>query len=214
MGRKLAKEILDYLSVYCPLQILGKISFIGYSLGGLIIRAALPHLGKIYDKLYTFMTLSSPHLGFLNNSSKIVEFGFGILTKWKKFPCLKELGLKDSTKFEDSYLLKLSKYEGLEHFKNIYFFSSPQDTYSPHESSRIQLAPKYNMKDKNTEMISKMAQNILGKLKNDRITRVDIDMIFEDNTMDVMIGRAAHISLIDNYTLIQMICYRYGHCFS
>jgi len=75
-------------------------------LGGLIIRAAMPHLKKIYDKLYTLMTLSSPHLGFLNNSSKLVEFGFGVLTKWKKFPCLKELGLKDAKEFEDTYLYK------------------------------------------------------------------------------------------------------------
>jgi len=61
-------------------------------LGGLIVRAALPRLKIIHEKLYTFMSLSSPHLGFLNNSSKLVEFGFGILTKFKKSPSLKELG--------------------------------------------------------------------------------------------------------------------------
>jgi len=43
MGRKLAKEINDYLSVYLPVQILSRVSFVGYSLGGLIVRAALPH---------------------------------------------------------------------------------------------------------------------------------------------------------------------------
>jgi len=110
-------------------------------------------------------------------------------------------------------LYKLSKYKGLEHFKNVYFISSPQDTYSPHESSRIQIANK-NTKDKNTEYLTRMAQNILASLTVDKVIRVDVDMVFEESSMDVMIGRAAHISLIDNYNLVQMMCYRYGHCFN
>ena len=50
-------------------------SFIGYSLGGLIIRACLPHLEQYADKMYTYFSLSSPHLGYLSNASKIVEAG-------------------------------------------------------------------------------------------------------------------------------------------
>lgn len=153
-------------------------------------------------------------MGFINNSSKLVEFGFGVLTKWKKFPSLKELGLKDAAKFENSYLYKLSKAKGLEHFQNILFVSSPQDTYSPHESSRIQVSSKsLESRDKNTDYLSIMAKNLLSGLKVNKITRIDVDMVFEESSMDVMIGRAAHISLIDNYNLVQMLCYRYGHCF-
>lgn len=40
-----------------------KISFIGHSLGGIVIRAALPHLSNIKDLMCTYMSLSSPHLG-------------------------------------------------------------------------------------------------------------------------------------------------------
>ena len=32
-------------------------------MGGIIVRAALPHLEKFKDKMYSFITLSSPHLG-------------------------------------------------------------------------------------------------------------------------------------------------------
>ena len=41
LGSRLAKEINDFLIENCVMH-LGKITFIGHSLGGLIIRAALP----------------------------------------------------------------------------------------------------------------------------------------------------------------------------
>jgi len=63
-------------------------------------------------------------------------------------------------------------------------------------------------------MMVKMGNNIMKKVKLPKITRIDIDLVFEDNSMDVMIGRAAHISLIDNYNLVQMLVYAYGHLFS
>jgi hypothetical protein len=47
MGIKLAGEVLEYISEYCSYQYLGRVSFIGHSLGGLIIRAALPLLYRI-----------------------------------------------------------------------------------------------------------------------------------------------------------------------
>jgi triacylglycerol esterase/lipase EstA (alpha/beta hydrolase family) len=53
-----------------------RISFIGHSLGGLILRAALPFLPEYADKMYTFITMGSPHLGYLYNSSTLIEAGF------------------------------------------------------------------------------------------------------------------------------------------
>ena len=38
MGIKLAGEVLDYISEYCSVAYLDRVSFIGHSLGGLIIR--------------------------------------------------------------------------------------------------------------------------------------------------------------------------------
>jgi hypothetical protein len=48
-------------------------------LGGIIIRASLEHLKEFSDKMYTYISLSSPHLGFLYNSSKIIDAGMWIL---------------------------------------------------------------------------------------------------------------------------------------
>lgn len=46
MGEKLSTEIINFISENCPENTLGRLSFIGHSLGGLIIRASLPFLDK------------------------------------------------------------------------------------------------------------------------------------------------------------------------
>lgn len=87
MGRKLALEVKNYIKEWCPNGTLGRMSFVGHSLGGIIIRAALPHLTEFKHKMYTFLSLSSPHLGYMYNSSKVVDAGRIILifNKYKKY---------------------------------------------------------------------------------------------------------------------------------
>lgn len=75
MGIALANEVLEFVNQWCPGKALSLISFIGYSLGGLIVRSALPLLESLSDKFHTFMTLGSPHIGYLHNSHKLIQFG-------------------------------------------------------------------------------------------------------------------------------------------
>jgi hypothetical protein len=90
------------------------VSFIGPSLGGLIIRAALPHLeGELKDKLFTYMSLSSPHMGYMYNSSKLFDAGMWFLKKWRKSKCLLQLSMTDSKNIEETALFRLSKASGL-----------------------------------------------------------------------------------------------------
>jgi len=42
MGVRLAQEVTLFINEWCPGSALGRISFLGFSLGGIIIRAALP----------------------------------------------------------------------------------------------------------------------------------------------------------------------------
>ncbi len=67
MGKKLAEEVEDFIINWCY-NSLTRLSFVGHSMGGVIIRAALPHLAKYKRKMFSFMTLSSPHLGFMYGS--------------------------------------------------------------------------------------------------------------------------------------------------
>ena len=114
MGERLANEVKQYITSFCPMQCLSRVSFIGHSLGGLIIRAALPHLeGELRDKFYTYMSLSSPHMGYMYNSNKLFDAGMWVLKKWRKSKCLVQLSMTDSKHIEETALFKLSKMSGL-----------------------------------------------------------------------------------------------------
>lgn len=79
MGKRLSQEVLTFISQYCAGDKLDKISFIGYSLGGCIVRAALPHLHSFRDKFHAFVSLSSPHLGYLYNKGKLFSTGMWLM---------------------------------------------------------------------------------------------------------------------------------------
>ena len=53
----------------------------GHSLGNIIIRSALtsPQLMHLLPKMYTFLSLSGPHLGALYNNSGLVNMGTVLL---------------------------------------------------------------------------------------------------------------------------------------
>lgn len=95
MGEKLAKEITEYIEEWCPTNALGRISFIGHSMGGLIIRASLKHLTDLKEKMHLFISLSTPHLGYMYNSNRIVDAGIWLLKKWRKSKCLQQLTMSD-----------------------------------------------------------------------------------------------------------------------
>lgn len=61
-----------------------KVSMIGHSMGGLIIRSALPRLEKFKDKFHSLVTFSSPHIGYAYSTSKLVDAGLWIMNTMKK----------------------------------------------------------------------------------------------------------------------------------
>ena len=65
MGIRLAKEINNFIKEWFKKDTLKKIIFFGHSLGGIIIRSALPNLADHKDKMHLLITFSTPHLGCL-----------------------------------------------------------------------------------------------------------------------------------------------------
>merc|ERR1719378_1963071 len=59
MGIRLAQEVVNYICDWCPGSALGRLSFVAHSLGGLIVRAALPLLHEYAGKMHTLLTLST-----------------------------------------------------------------------------------------------------------------------------------------------------------
>jgi hypothetical protein len=218
MGEKLANEVRSYINDLLAASSmqgprLGRLSFIGHSLGGLIIRAALPHLEEFSSKMHLYMSLSSPHLGYMYNSSKIIDAGIWILRKWKKSVSLTQLSMSDNEHLEDSYLYKLSTLKGLSWFKNIALVSSYQDQYAPFDSARIQIC-KRAMEDPQGKVYVQMAKNILSNVTAKCIYRIDVNFKLPQKNLDTMIGRAAHIQFLESQVFMRMLVYRYSNFFA
>ena len=117
-GRRLAQEVKAFVRQACSEVEIVKMSFVGFSMGGLIIRAALPYLAEYRRKFFTFLTLSSPHLGFSKSeSSSVVSYGLWALKKSTKSIALSQLTLTDHPSFEETCLYKLSLMPCLEWFE-------------------------------------------------------------------------------------------------
>lgn len=109
MTKQLIKEINDYIEAYALQP--DRISFIGHSLGNLIIRSTVAHpdFQPWTKRLYTYLSLSGPHLGTLYNSSGLINMGMWIMQKWKKSGSLLQLSLKDNPDPQKCFLYELSK---------------------------------------------------------------------------------------------------------
>jgi hypothetical protein len=142
MGKRLATEVRGFIKEWSEGIIFKKISFIGHSIGGLIIRAALPHLLEFSNKFWLYMSLSTPHLGYIYSTSSLIDAGMWLLKTWKKSKSLEQCSLSDSKDLKDCYLYRMADFEGLSAFKYVYLVSSHQDLYAPYESTRIQLCNK------------------------------------------------------------------------
>lgn len=78
MALRLATELNSYIISHVDElsdeHRVGRLSFIGFSMGGLIIRKALEYepLRAFHQKLYLYISLASPHLGSMYADSQLV----------------------------------------------------------------------------------------------------------------------------------------------
>eukprot|EP01016_Furgasonia_blochmanni_P003635 TRINITY_DN11420_c0_g1_i7.p1 TRINITY_DN11420_c0_g1~~TRINITY_DN11420_c0_g1_i7.p1 ORF type:complete len:390 (-),score=79.73 TRINITY_DN11420_c0_g1_i7:206-1375(-) len=213
MGERLAQEVSLFIQEWCPGRGLDRLSFIGHSLGGLIVRSALKKLGDYAPKMYSYISLSSPHLGCQYDSSRMIDAGMWVLQKWKNCLCLQQLTLTDAKQFEDCYLYKLSKTRGLSWFKNVCLLSSYQDSYAPFESARITFNPKAVKNSADEVYYKQMAMNILAETTPETLCRVDVNFKIKEKTLDSLIGRKAHILFLEDQAYMRMFMYHFRHLF-
>jgi len=202
MAENLAYEINDFIN-NSDNKSYEKISFIGYSLGGVIIRATLGLLSEYKDYFHTFMSVSSPHMGCLFQSSSLVNMGMWIMKRMNESESLKQLLFCDSKNPRKSFLYELSKSPELKYFSHVVFLSCPQDTYSPYESARIEITDK--MTGEKRQILSEMAKNIVMDLRN--VYRIDIGFVLENKGVDSVTGREAHIEYLDNDIFMKILIY-------
>ncbi|KAM6445145.1 protein FAM135B [Rhynochetos jubatus] len=205
MTDRLLDEIIQHIQLY-NLSI-SRISFIGHSLGNVIIRSVLtrPRFRYYLNKLHTFLSLSGPHLGTLYNNSTLVSTGLWLMQKLKKSGSLLQLTFRDNADLRKCFLYQLSQKTGLQYFKNVVLVASPQDRYVPFHSARIEMC-KNALKDRHTgpvyaEMINNLLQPLTGA-KDCTLIRHNVFHALP-NTANTLIGRAAHIAVLDSELFLE-----------
>ncbi|KAJ8250149.1 hypothetical protein COCON_G00220710 [Conger conger] len=205
MTDRLLEEILQHIRLYH--LTVSRISFVGHSLGNLIVRSVLTRPGfRCYlSRLHTFLSLSGPHLGTLYNSSALVNTGLWFMQKWKKSGSLLQLTCRDHTDPRQTFLYQLSQKAGLQFFKHVVLVSSLQDRYVPYHSARIEMC-KPALKDRQSGPVyTEMIQNLLlPVLQNADCSLVRYDVVHAlPNTANSLIGRAAHIAVLDSEVFLE-----------
>jgi len=213
MGENLADEVRRFVRDWCPgrpQSTLDRLSFIAHSVGGLIVRSALPLLQEFHSKLRTFVSFSTPHLGYMYASNTLFKTGLWVVKKWRGSKCLEQLSLTDAEDPNDSFLNRLANTPGLEHFEYVALVSSYQDQYAPFESARVEISSSAEGDARLGPVYIKMAQSILKPLEVGRVIRFDVNFHIPETNLDTMIGRAAHIQFLECQPLMKMFVHTYG----
>jgi len=217
MGERLAKEVKSFITEWCPglsaEQCLGRLSFIAHSAGGLIVRSALPLLIDYRWRMYTFISFSSPHLGYMYSASSLINAGLWIAKRLSQSQCLEQLSFTDDPNLSNTFLVRLAEKPGLEYFKQVVLVSSKQDQYVPFESARIEMSETAECDPKFGTVYAKMVQSLLEPVKAEQVIRLDVDFHFPERNLDTMIGRTAHIQFLECHTMLRALVQTHSFLF-
>ncbi|KAI0507757.1 hypothetical protein KFK09_013885 [Dendrobium nobile] len=229
MGSRLAEEVvaflrkkIDKLSRYGGCKDI-KLSFVGHSIGNIIIRTALTD--RLFDpyrkNLHTYMSVSGPHLGYWYSSNSLFNSGLWVLKKLKNTQCIHQLTFSDDADLQNTFFYKLCKQKTLESFKNIILLSSPQDGYVPYHSARIELCPASSSDySKKAQVFLEMLNNCLDQIRapssEQRIFMrcdVNFDSSNQGKNLNTFIGRAAHIEFLETDIFAKFIMWSFPELF-
>ncbi|KAJ9558892.1 hypothetical protein OSB04_013506 [Centaurea solstitialis] len=232
MGLRLAQEIIAFVKKKMDKASRSgslkdvKLSFVGHSIGNVIIRTALAEsiMEPYHRYLNTYISLSGPHLGYLYSSNSLFNSGLWLLKKLKNTRCIHQLTFTDDIDLENTFFYKLSKVQSqktLESFKNIILLSSPQDGYVPYHSARIEMcqasSTDYSKKGK---LFLEMLNNCLDQIRSPSSAQrtfmrcdVNFDTSLQGRNLNTIIGRAAHIEFLETDIFAKFIMWSFPELF-
>lgn len=121
---------------------------------------------------------------------------------------------EDYPKLRGCYLYHLSKSEGLNWFKNVVLVSSTQDKYVPYDSSRMQLSKRTPIEGDNGQFYKEMVDNLSTLLSNVKVIKLDVNFKLMGKVIDSLIGRSAHIEVLENPYFMRLLIYHYPELFT
>eukprot|EP00051_Salpingoeca_urceolata_P012658 m.156514 g.156514 ORF g.156514 m.156514 type:complete len:893 (-) comp17562_c0_seq3:253-2931(-) len=215
-----------------------RVSFIGHSLGSVVIRSALarPDVKELFEcrpsegaarsseqwsdtprkpTLWTYASLSGPHLGSLYLNG-LISTGMWLFSRWKRSQTLRELGFVDAADPHECFMYKLSKAQELRQFRNVLLIASPQDRYVPTHSALLLPCCEADNDPKFGPMYKEMWSNIVEPLFADpsvRVARIRVLSAVNGRSLNTMIGRAAHIAMLEDPLFVNKFVACAGHYF-
>lgn len=229
MGLRLAQEVvsfvkkkMDKVSRSGALRNI-KLSFVGHSIGNVILRTALAEdiMEPYLRYLHTYISVSGPHLGYLYSSNSLFNSGLWLLKKLKGTQCIHQLTLSDDVDLQNTFFYKLCKQRTLENFRNIILLSSPQDGYVPYHSARIEMCQAssgdYSKKGKVfLQMLNNCLDQIRAPSSEHRVFMrcdVNFDISVQGRNLNTFIGRAAHIEFLETDIFARFIMWSFPEFF-
>ncbi|XP_030494784.2 uncharacterized protein LOC115710561 isoform X1 [Cannabis sativa] len=229
MGLRLAQEVISFLkkkmdkvSRHGILTDI-KLSFVGHSIGNIILRTALAEsiMEPYLRYLYTYVSISGPHLGYLYSSNSLFNSGLWLLKKFKGTRCIHQLTFTDDSDIQNTFFYNLSKQKTLEHFRHIILLSSPQDGYVPYHSARIDMcqAASWDHSKKGKiflEMLNDSLDQIRAPSPEQRVflrCDVNFDTSSYGKNLNTFIGRAAHIEFLESDIFARFVLWSFPELF-
>ncbi|KAK5824055.1 uncharacterized protein LOC108457024 isoform X1 [Gossypium arboreum] len=229
MGLRLAHEVISFVKKKMDKASRSghlrdiKLSFVGHSIGNVIIRTALAEsaMEPYLRFLHTFVSLSGPHLGYLYSSNSLFNSGLWLLKKLKGTQCIHQLTFADDPDIRNTFFYKLCEQRTLENFKHIILLSSPQDGYVPYHSARIKSCRAASMDNsKKGKAFLEMLNNCLDQIRaptaeNRVFVRCDINFNTSSHgrNLNALIGRAAHIEFLESDIFARFIMWSFPDLF-
>lgn len=205
MTDRLEKELLSKLVTmpHPPTHI----SFLAHSLGGIVVRSLVTRqaVAHLIPTFHFFLSICGPHLG-TQLQTGIVSAGMWFIQKFRQSQSLLQLSLKDAPNFRDTFLYQLSEAQTFECFKHVVLLTSPQDKYVPCQSAR--LSPGGDTSSLLGKLHEDMASRMMSCMEQFGVNllRVTVHHMLPTSAHTV-IGRAAHIAMLDNELFVEKFIY-------
>ncbi|XP_037493387.1 protein FAM135A isoform X2 [Jatropha curcas] len=228
MGLRLAQEVISFLKKKSDKYSRSgglrdiKLSFVGHSIGNVIIRTALAEsiMEPFRRHLYTYISLSGPQLGYLYSSNSLFNSGMWFMKKFRGTQCIHQLTFTDDPNLKNTFFYRLCE-KTLENFRHIILISSPQDGYVPYHSARIELCRAasldYSRKGRIfLEMLNNCLDQIRAPTSQPRVFMrcdVNFDTSNHGRNFNSFIGRTAHIEFLESDIFARFIMWSFQELF-
>ena len=241
-GKRLATEIREYIGWTFednPGIHLERLSFIGHSIGNIVIRSALmqPDLEPYSPLLWSYTSISGPHLGYHFSDNFLLKSGMKVLERLHHSASLSQLAMKEAQAMNDedneqaydpNFLQALARHAGMSWFEHVVLVASQQDRYVPYHSARIEMPPSSSASSRpinaKLEAVRDMIQNIFENMasaapptdgsayRGTDITVVDVSFAGQASGLDI-IGRKAHIEFLHNRQYVDTLVWSLNSVF-